>query len=387
MKRVLLISLVALVLLVLAFFAFGPSIFDRAANPVLNDGPFLASERAESLYDELLVVDLHADSLLWDRDLSKRLSHGSVDLPRLIEGNVAIQSFFIVSKSPWTQNIDSTPADSDAITTLITVQGWPRRTQGSLLERALYQSERLHQLAAGSNGQMVLLKTKADLRRYLEGRADGSVEVAGILGAEGAHALEGDLANLEKLFDAGVRIVAPTHFFDNAVGGSMHGLEKGGLTDLGRAMVREMERRGMLLDLAHASSAVIEEALAMSTRPVLVSHTGVRGTCDNNRNLSDAELEGVARTGGVVGIGYWKTAVCGEDAGAIARAILYTANLIGAEHVALGSDFDGAVPVPFDTTGLALIVDALLAQGMSEDDVRLVMGENAVRVFAQVLPD
>ena len=387
MKRALLVTLVVVAVLLLGFFAFGPNLFDRAANRVLSAGPFSASERAERLFEELFVVDLHADPLLWDRDLSKRLSHGAVDIPRLIEGNVAIQSFFIVTKSPWTQNIDSTPADSDAITTLITVQGWPARTHESLLQRALYQAGRLHQLANESKGAMVVLESKDDLRHYRDARSEGTAKVAGILGVEGAHALEGDLANLQKLFDAGVRIVAPTHFFDNAIGGSMHGVDKGGLTELGRGMIWEMEARGMLLDLAHASSALIHDALALSTRPVIVSHTGVRGTCDNNRNLSDAQLRAIAATGGLVGIGYWDTAVCGEDATAIARAILYAAEQIGAEHVALGSDFDGAVPVPFDTTGLPLIVDALLEQGMSEDDVRLVMGENAARLLAHVLPD
>ena len=123
------------------------------------------------------------------------------------------------------------------------------------------------------------------------------------------------------------------------------------------------------------------------TRPVIVSHTGVRGTCDNNRNLSDEQLRAIARTGGVIGIGYWPTAVCGKDAASIARAIMHATRVVGAEHVALGSDFDGAVPVPFDTTGLALIVDALLAEGMGEGDIRLVMGESALRVFNETLPD
>ena len=261
------------------------------------------------------------------------------------------------------------------------------KTWGSLLERALYQSARLRSLAAQSNGDMVVLKNKRDLLAYREARAHGQTKVAGILGVEGAHVLEGELANLQKLFDAGVRIVAPTHFFDNEVGGSAHGIEKGGLTALGRNMVEEMETLGMLLDLAHASPAVIADAIAIATRPVIVSHTGVRGTCDNNRNLADAQLRAIAATGGVIGIGYWNTAICGEDAASIARAIKYTVDLVGAKHVALGSDFDGAVPVPFDTTGLALIVDALLEQGVDEHEIRLIMGENAVRVFEQTLPE
>jgi microsomal dipeptidase-like Zn-dependent dipeptidase len=386
-KRALLITAIVLALLAVGFKVYGPTIFDRAANRVLHDPPYEASERAKKLYDELFVVDLHADPLLWDRELSERLNHGAIDIPRLLEGNVAIQSFFIVSKSPWDQNIHSTRSDSDAITTLIAVQGWPRRTWDSLLERALYQSRMLHHLAAQSKGSLRILKSQADLLAFREARASGRRMVAGVLGVEGAHALEGELHNLRALYDAGVRIVAPTHFFDNAIGGSAHGVDKGGLTELGRAMVKEMERRRILLDLAHASAVVIEDAIAISTRPVIVSHTGVRGTCDNDRNLSDAQLQAVAATGGLIGIGYWNTAVCGEDADAIARAIRYTADLVGIEHVALGSDFDGAVPVPFDTTGLAQIVDALLRMDLSEDEIRLVMGENAARVLSETLPD
>lgn len=387
MTRIVLLVAAALAGLASLLDLFGPTIFDRAANRVYEDPPYAVSARGRALYEDLFVVDMHADSLLWERDLSDRLDHGSIDIPRLIEGNVAIQSFFIVTKTPWITTIDQTSPDSDAITTLIVAQDWPEKTRTSLLERALYQASRLHELAEQSEGRLRVLKTKADLDQYREARKQDVAAVAGILGVEGAHVLEGDLANLEKLYHAGVRIVAPTHFFDNEVGGSAHGVDKGGLTALGRDMVREMEDRGMLLDLAHASPAVIDDATAIASRPVIVSHTGVRGTCDNNRNLSDAALRAVTATGGVIGIGYWKTAVCGEDAASIARAIVYAANLVGAEHIALGSDFDGAVPVPFDTTGLALIVDALLDQGMNEEDIRLVMGENAARVFAETLPD
>jgi membrane dipeptidase len=366
---------------------FGPTLFDRAANRVYETPPYAVSERARRLYQDLFVVDLHADSLLWERDLGERLDHGAVDIPRLIEGNVAIQSFFIVTKTPWITTIDRTSGDSDAIMTLVRAQDWPEATRDSLLERALYQASLLDRLAARSEGHLVVLRNKRDLGRYREAREKGAASVAGVLGVEGAHALEGDLENLDRLHAAGVRILAPTHFFDNEVGGSAHGVDKGGLTDLGREMLRAMESRGMLLDLAHASPRVIDDALALVTRPVIVSHTGVRETCDNNRNLSDAQLRAIAKTGGVIGIGYWNTAVCGKDATSIARAIMHAVSVVGAEHVALGSDFDGAVPVPFDTTGLALIVDALLAEGMGEQDIRLVMGESALRVFAETLPD
>ncbi len=387
MKRVFVRVGIALSVLVVAFLLFAPAIVDRAANRVLAPSPYRASEEATRLHHDLLAVDLHGDPLLWDRDLSDRLEHGSIDLPRLIEGNVAIQCFFIVSKSPFGQNVDRTVDGLDSITSLAVLQGWPRRTWGSLFERALLQSSKLHELAENSQGTFFVIETQRDLAQYLERRTSNPTITAGILGIEGAHALEGNLDNLAKLYEAGVRIVAPTHFFDNQVGGSAHGVDKGGLTSLGTDMVAAMEARHMLLDLAHASPQVIEDALAVATKPVVVSHTGVRGTCDNNRNLTDAQLTAIAATGGVIGIGYWKTAVCGEDAAAIVRAIRYTADLVGVDHVALGSDFDGAVPVPFDTTGLPLVVEALLEDGFEEAEIRKIMGQNAIRVFQATLPD
>jgi microsomal dipeptidase-like Zn-dependent dipeptidase len=151
-------------------------------------------------------------------------------------------------------------------------------------------------------------------------------------------------------------------------------------------MIRRMETKGMIVDLAHASPRAIDDVLALTTRPVVVSHTGVQGTCDNRRNLSDAQIQGIARTGGVIGIGYWETAVCGTDAQAVARAIRYVADLAGVAHVGLGSDFDGAIAAPFDTTGLVQVTDALLAEGFSESEVRMIMGENVLRILEQLLP-
>jgi microsomal dipeptidase-like Zn-dependent dipeptidase len=112
-----------------------------------------------------------------------------------------------------------------------------------------------------------------------------------------------------------------------------------------------------------------------------------KGTCNNPRNLSDDELRAVAKTGGVIGIGLWDTATCGRDASAKARAIRHAVTVAGIEHVALGSDFDGAVTTPFDASGWALLTDALLTQGFSELEIRKIMGENAVRVLLQALPE
>jgi microsomal dipeptidase-like Zn-dependent dipeptidase len=209
---------------------------------------------------------------------------------------------------------------------------------------------------------------------------------AGLLAIEGAHALDDDPANVEVVADAGFRMMSPSHFFDNAFGGSAHGLAKTGLTGAGREMVRRMEARGMLVDVAHAAAATIDDVLAMAARPVVASHTGLCGTADNPRNLTDAQARGIAATGGVIGIGFWPTACGGEDVTAIARAIHYAVDVAGVEHVALGSDFDGAVPVPIDVTGLVQLTDALIDAGLADDEIAKVMGGNVRRLLADVLP-
>jgi microsomal dipeptidase-like Zn-dependent dipeptidase len=207
-----------------------------------------------------------------------------------------------------------------------------------------------------------------------------------LLSIEGAHALDGKLENLEVLYRAGYRMMSPSHFFDNDIGGSAAGLHKIRLTEKGREWVNQMEARHMIVDLAHASPKTIEDVLAVATRPLLVSHTGVKGTCDNNRNLSDDQIRAVAAKGGLIGIGYWDTATCGTDARAIVKAMRYVSALVGAEHVALGSDFDGAVTEPFDTTGLVEITEAMLDAGYSEAEIKAIMGENAMKFLAANLP-
>lgn len=342
--------------------------------------------KAQQLHDQLTIVDLHADSLLWGRDLLEKSSRGHVDVPRLRQGNVAIQAFTVVTKFPRKANLQSNDADGDVIGMLAMAEHWPPKTYKSLLQRALYQAQRFREMQAQSRGNLTIIRTREDLDQFLQLRkTDGSI-VAGFLGLEGAQALEGKLENLESLYSAGFRMIAPTHFSDTEIGGSASGRGKGGLTELGRKFVRDAEARHITIDLAHASSRTIDDVIAIATQPVVVSHTGVRGTCDTNRNLTDDQLRKIAKTGGVVGIGYWRSATCGVDARAIARAIRYTANLIGVEHVALGSDFDGATAQPFDTTGVNQITEALMKEGFSKDQLAMIMGGNAIRVLRTNLP-
>ena len=214
--------------------------------------------------------------------------------------------------------------------------------------------------------------------------------VGGILGAEGGHAFAGDLANLERMHEAGFRLIGLTHFFDNELGGSLHGesgTEGAGLSDFGRQVVGYMLDHDMIIDLAHASPAMAREVLAMpGTRPV-VSHTGVHSHCATQRNFTDDILQGVAAKGGLIGIGYWEEVTCGKTVDAIAGSIAAAVALVGEDHVSLGSDFDGAVTTPLDASQLAALTDALLRAGLPEPVIAKVMGGNMMRFLAETLPE
>ncbi|MBD9415463.1 dipeptidase [Pseudomonas sp. PDM16] len=385
--RKLLLALLILVPIGAGIFFTIPSLLDRKMNAVATSAPYPASDKAEKLHQTLFVADLHDDALLWQRNLLQRHDYGHSDLPRLLEGHVGLQVFSTVTKTPRGINYESNGADSDNITVLAMAQRWPRATWGSLLERALYQADKLKQAVAGSEGRMVLIHNRGELVRYLEDWQRDPQRLATVLASEGLQPIEGKLDNIDRLYDAGFRIAGLTHFFDNEVGGSAHGLNKGGLTPLGRQVITRLEEKRMLVDLAHASKPLIDDVLAMAKRPVLVSHTGVAGTCPGPRNLTDDHLQRIAATGGVIGIGYWDAAVCETNVGAIVRAIRYAVDKVGVKHVALGSDFNGTIRAPFDTTGLAQITEGLQRAGFSDADIAAIMGGNVRDLLLASLPD
>ena len=363
-----------------------PSVVDGRMNQVIHPAPYAANAAAQALHKTLFVADLHDDALLWNRDLLQRYDRGHSDLPRLLEGPVALQVFATVTKTPKGLNYERNSADSDSMTLLAMAQRWPVATWDSLLERALYQGEKLHQAARDSEGRLVVVKNQKDLAQFTQTWGRDPRRVAAVLATEGLHPLQGKLENVDRLFDAGFRMTGLTHFFDNEVGGSAHGLEKGGITPFGRQVVARLEARGMLIDLAHASKPLIDDVLVMAKRPVLVSHTGVAGTCPGPRNLSDDHLKRIAATGGVVGIGYWEGAVCDAAVPSIVRAIRYAVDKVGVDHVALGSDFNGATRTPFDVTGLPQLTQGLLQAGFSPSDIQAIMGGNVQRLLLNSLP-
>ena len=378
-------AVAALAVAVAAFLLLAPGIAERSMNRTIGTRATL-SDRARALHARLSIADLHSDTLLWQRDPLTRSTRGHVDLPRLNAGHVALQVFSSVSQTPRGQNYDHND-DSDILWLLVIAQQQPMRTWFSPLQRSLFHGEKLAEAARDSGGRLMLIRSRADVQRLLAARAAGRDVTGALFSVEGLQDIEGRFDNLARLYDAGVRMAGLAHFFDNAVAGSMHGLRKGGLTPLGRRVVREMERRGMIVDLAHASHATVADVLAMARRPVISSHGGVQATCAVNRNLSDEEIRGIARTGGVIGIGLWDAAVCGTEPRDTARAMAHVRDLVGIDHVALGTDYDGAVTVGYDVSRLALITQALIDAGFSDEDIAKAMGGNVLRLLGQTLPE
>ena len=163
------------------------------------------------------------------------------------------------------------------------------------------------------------------------------------------------------------------------MGGSAHGIKKGGLTTFGKEVIARMEKKGMIIDLAHSSERAIDDILENYNGPIVSSHTGVKGTYDSPRNLSDKHLQAIASKNGLIGIAYFPGAIGEGGIEAIVNAMRYTKNLIGVEYIALGSDFDGSVTTPIDVTGIGLLVDEMLKQQFSIVEIKAILGDNLRR--------
>lgn len=377
---------VAIAVLLVAVILMLPGYLERVTNTIVPHEPYEISQAAAELHKELFVADLHSDTLLWHRSVLRRSARGHVDVPRLRDGNVALQIFPAVTKSPSGMNYDQNTGDTDQITQLVIAQRWPIRTWGSLLERALYQSEKLHRAAERYPRELTVVKSADDIVRLLTARVAGEQVVGGLLAIEGLHALEGDVENVQTLYDAGFRMMGLHHFFDNRLGGSLHGVSNAGLTPFGAEVVARMDALSIIIDLAHSSEAVVEDVLRLTRRPVVISHTGVKGACNSARNIQDALMRRIARRGGLIGIGYWDGAVCDPSPESVVRSIRYAIDLLGADHVALGSDYDGATAMAFDTSEVAVLTEEMLKAGFTQEEIRKVMGDNVALFLSKFLP-
>ena len=373
---------------VIGFFVFFPAQLEKQTNLLHDSIVPVISEQARTLHGQLFIGDWHSDTLLWKRDLMDKHDYGHVDIPRLQQGNVALQMFTTVTKSPDGLNYEGNSSDaSDNITKLALVSLWPTNTWNSLAERALFQASKALELVDEFPQQVSLITSKTDLSQFLLQREINPKLLGMLLGTEGSHALDGDLNNIKRLFDSGFRMMSLQHFFDNKLGGSLHGESGEGLTAFGREAVQQIQSLGIMLDVSHSSEQVVQDVLAVSRQPLLVSHTGFYGHCPSPRNISDDLMQQIAAKGGLIAVGYWDGAICSPNASEIAKAVKYGIELVGIEHIALGSDYDGAISVPFDTSELIYLTQAFLDVGLSEFQIKQVMGGNMLRYLQLHLPD
>lgn len=390
-SRFLLGPIVIIIVLVSSVWTFLPRYIEADINRidtvVIPEEHRFVSNKTRILHASITIADWHADSLLWDRNLLDHDSIGHLDFPRLQTGGVALQMFTAVTKSPKNLNEHRNTDETDRITALAMIQRWPPKTWDNLLERALYQGRRLERMIAESQGAVRLITNRSELQQLLWDRQQEPMLVGALLGVEGGHALNRNLSNLDHLYAAGFRMMGLHHFFDNALGGSLHGESKQGLTIFGREVVQRMNYRHMIIDLAHSSVAVIEDVLAVSTLPVVISHTGINSHCPSSRNYPDPIMKKIADAGGLIAIGFWQEVVCDHSPAGIALAIKAAVNLVGIDHVSLGSDFDGGVTTTFDASEMAMLTQALSDLNFNESDIAQVMGGNMVRFLAEYLPE
>jgi membrane dipeptidase len=377
------------------------------------------SPRALRVYREAYVIDTHNDmpSRILDDGYDADVRHppgfgkteGNTDFPRLVESGMTAEFM-----SAW---VDAPYADR----------------AGASFARAMQHIETIHAFVDRHPDRLLFATTAADVRRA---KVEGKVAI--LIGVEGGHAIEGSLDRLRDLHARGARYLTLTWNNGNAWAGSSIGegnTRTGGLTPFGRDVVREMNRLGMLVDLSHVSDSTFYDAIAVSTVPVIASHSSARALSDVPRNLTDDQLRAIARNGGVVNVNFYSRFIdsryragiehveetvrqaraaaraAGEDSASAAKRISamrdslaaaipptpfsvlidhidHIAKVAGVDHVGLGSDFDGVSALPLgmeDVTRLPRIAQALLDRGYSEDDVKKILGGNMLRVMTRVL--
>jgi membrane dipeptidase len=366
------------------------------------------SDQARKLHFSSIVVDTHDDTtqrlFSKDFDLSARNATGHIDIPRMREGGLSAIFFSI-----W---IDG-------------------RTMGPLaIQKALDQIDAVQQNVRKNSKDLAFARTVDDVRR-----AQKEKKIAVLMGIEGGHMLGNDIRMVRIYSELGVRYMTLSHFYnDEWADSSTDKPAHNGLTDYGKDIVREMNRQGMLVDISHVSDKTFYDALAVSKAPLIASHSSCRALCDHARNMTDDMIKALAAKGGVIQINYEKSFIdqaykdasdkwsggvvemmdklkkqCGDDEACMGEKmgqeekqataegklphvswerivdhIDHAVKLVGADHVGLGSDFDGAsMPEGMDDVSyLPHITDALLKKGYSEPDIRKILGENTLRVLA-----
>ncbi len=271
--------------------------------------------------------------------------------------------------------------------------GLPASAVGSPMAIAGWLIDRIERWCAGSEGELLVVRSVSDLRRCLS--RGGPVGI--VLGVQGGHALDGDLRNVGRLWQRGVRMFAPAHVMDNDVVGSGTGGTAGGLSDFGRDVVEALEDQGVIVDLAHMSLTGIEETMPLLRRPFAISHTALRDDTAprpglirrynaSTRNVPDAVAREVGARGGLLGVVMATQLLGGTTLNSAARMIRRAFAAAGDEHVAIGSDMDGALRMLIDCEGLPALADSMLAADVAPAVVEGFIGGNAARFLQGALP-
>jgi membrane dipeptidase len=367
------------------------------------------AERAKKLHFSSIVLDTHDDTtqrfFSKDYDIGKRNPDGHVDIPRMREGGMNAIFFSI-----W---IDGR------------IMGPPA------VQKALDQIDAVHENVWKNSKDMVLCRTAAEVR---EAHKQG--KIAALIGVEGGHMIGNDIRVLRMFGDLGVRYMTLSHFYnDEWADSSTDKPVHNGLTDVGKDIVREMNREGIMVDISHVSDKTFYDALEVSKAPLIASHSSCRVLCNHPRDMSDEMIKALAAKGGVIQINYERSFIdqaykeaydkaeggvvenekkvielCGDNqecqmrkSAEITRQLVaegklphvsweriidhidHVVKLVGPEHVGLGSDFDGAdMPEGMeDCSKLPKITEALLRKGYTEENIRKILGGNTLRVMEQ----
>jgi membrane dipeptidase len=365
------------------------------------------AERARKLHFSSIVLDTHDDTtqrfFSKTYDLAKRNSDGHIDIPRMREGGM------------------------NAIFFSIWIDG---RTMGPpAVQKALDQIDAVHENVRRNSKEMVFCRTAGDIRK-----AHAQGKIAALIGVEGGHMIGNDIRVVRIFGDLGVRYMTLSHFYnDEWADSSTDKPVHNGLTDYGKDIVREMNRQGIMVDISHVSDKTFYDALEVSKSPLIASHSSCRALCNHPRDMTDDMIKALAAKGGVIQINYEKSFIdqaykeasdklsggvvavfdqlkkqCGDDEECLGKKMTemekqataegklphvtweriidhidHVVKLVGADHVGLGSDFDGAnMPEGMDDcTHLPKITDALMRKGYSENDIRKILGGNILRVM------
>ncbi len=365
----------------------------------------------EALHESAIVIDTHSDTTPWFQDpewrFDVRHDTGHQDLPRMREGGLDVQF--------WSIYMGETPG------------------KGAAIREAVERIDAVHQLVAKHPEDLSFARTAAEIRQAV---ADG--KVACLMGIEGGHIIEDSLPALRSFHRLGVRYMTLTHSFhtnwaDSSGTNSVPEPVHGGLTPFGEEIVAEMNRLGMMVDISHVSDETFWDVMKVTRAPVIASHSSARAVADHPRNMTDDMLRALGENGGVVMINFYsgyidtelvvpirslfermmptlkgmrekfagdpigrarafRDLLAGEEVPRTQLGVLldhfdHAIRVAGADHVGLGADWDGVASMPMDmedVSQLPNLTRGLLDRGHSPETVRKVLGENLLRVMAEV---